>query len=472
LIKKINLFICVFILSISKLLANDGAVEIKGKFLDIIYPSVDLLYYDIVEQRFKYVNKAKVDTNSGDFTMKFNISSPVFCKFYEDFFYVTPGDSVRIEIATDTTVYKGYKLNITGHNASHYIFSDYLMTHSKINIDRLIKNYSGNWSLFKNECVTKYNVENKLLDVFSKEYKCSKDFYVYWRQEIFSKYLINLLQPLYQTKNADITPVKKFLEKMRIDSIFKVEKMYTHQSFRYFCSDYLKFIIRDQYASLSIYEELNETYHYVITHYSKRIKEYFVCFLFNRAILLKDKSAVDLVKEISTLSLNFFTDVDIKSHIKKSYLLFSNIARMLPDSILATKIYDREGRITELRDVLSSLKGKYILIDNWALWCTPCIAEIDKAYASLKVEELQEKELQVLYLSQDENFYKWTEFIKKKKFLSQNNFMLMNMPNSFINFFMIHTIPRYILLGRDGDLIDYDAPRLSDHDSIFRLIKE
>src|SRR6188768_2990311 len=161
---KMILLLCWLTFSFLKLFANSETVVINGKFLDVKYPSVSLLYYDIIQQDIKYIHTAKVDSSSGDFTMIFKIDRPVFCKIYDDFFYVTPGDTVRIDVATDTTVSKGYKLFITGHNASHYTFYNYLISHSKSNIDRSLKNYKGNWIIYQQECLEYYNESKALLN--------------------------------------------------------------------------------------------------------------------------------------------------------------------------------------------------------------------------------------------------------------------------------------------------------------------
>lgn len=217
------LLLCWLTFSFLKLFANSETVVINGKFLDVKYPSVSLLYYDIIQQDIKYIYTAKVDSNSGDFVMNFIIDHPFFCKIYDDFFYVTPGDTVRIDIATDTTVSKGYKLNITGHNASHYSFSNYLTSHSRTDIDRSLKNYKENWITYQQECLEYYNERKALLNVFSREYKCTDDFRKYWVQEMFCDYIMYLLLPLHQANNTNLSVIEEYLKKiMLIPSLNKM----------------------------------------------------------------------------------------------------------------------------------------------------------------------------------------------------------------------------------------------------------
>lgn len=468
--KYIFIFWCL-IISVCKLFANDESVIITGKFLDTKFPSVSLLYYDVIGQQLKYFYTAKVDTITGNFKMNFKISAPIFCKFFEDFFYISPGDSVNLSLTTDTSVRKGYALSIEGRNAGHYLFYSYLTEHSKLNINAIIKNYTGNWNLFQKKCTQKYKEDIATENSFVKKYSVQNDFYKYWKQEIYCNYLVNLLQPLYLKENYSVSLINNYLNVLKVDSLFKVDELYLHQPFRQFCGDYLKFIIAKKNESFSTYEELEKTCQFVLTHYSGRIQEYFLCFIYNQAILLKESTTANLAKRISELSLNSFEDKEIKNHIKLTYLTFSNIAKILPDSIMEEKLYNLAGEKVKLKEVLESLKGKYILVDNWATWCMPCIDEINKAETLINIDDFKKNNLEILYLSQDENFIEWNGFAKKRNSSMKNSFIFVRTPNSFINFFIINRIPRYILLGKEGELIDYDAPRPSDFYSILRIIK-
>ncbi|NMH28694.1 TlpA family protein disulfide reductase [Flavobacterium silvaticum] len=111
---------------------------------------------------------------------------------------------------------------------------------------------------------------------------------------------------------------------------------------------------------------------------------------------------------------------------------------------------------------LSDFKGKYVYIDNWATWCGPCRGEIPHLQ---KIEEAYHgKNIEFVSISIDaqKDHDKWKKFVDDKK-LGGVQLMADNDWNSeFIKAYGITGIPRFILIGPDGKVINADAPRPSD----------
>ena len=115
---------------------------------------------------------------------------------------------------------------------------------------------------------------------------------------------------------------------------------------------------------------------------------------------------------------------------------------------------------------LSDLRGKYLYIDVWATWCGPCIAQIP---ASKKMEKLyHDKNIEFVYISIDVrdrpvyNYDKWREMIEEKSLGGVQLFADNAWDSKFTKAFVINSIPRYLLIGPDGNIISGDAPRPSD----------
>lgn len=118
---------------------------------------------------------------------------------------------------------------------------------------------------------------------------------------------------------------------------------------------------------------------------------------------------------------------------------------------------------------LSSLKGSFLYIDVWATWCGPCKIEIP--HLKKLEEDFRGKSVQFVSISIDElkNRSKW------KKFATANSFKGMQLiandgwNSQWIKHFKITGIPRFIIIGKDGKIIDPDAPRPSSSESIATL---
>lgn len=109
---------------------------------------------------------------------------------------------------------------------------------------------------------------------------------------------------------------------------------------------------------------------------------------------------------------------------------------------------------------LTDFKGKYIYIDVWASWCGPCIGEIP----SLKKLEEKHKDGDVVFvsLSLDQDTEAWKKMVAKKE-LHGNQFHYAG-NQGFVEKFNIASIPRFILLDKEGEVLNANAPRPSSEE--------
>ncbi|MBT0608731.1 TlpA family protein disulfide reductase [Aequorivita echinoideorum] len=111
---------------------------------------------------------------------------------------------------------------------------------------------------------------------------------------------------------------------------------------------------------------------------------------------------------------------------------------------------------------LESLSGKYVYIDVWATWCSPCLREIP--YLKEVENEYKSKNIEFVSLSIDEekDYDKWRGMVTEND-LGGIQLMADNNWNSkFVQEYAILGIPRFILIDPQGIIVSADAPRPSD----------
>lgn len=119
------------------------------------------------------------------------------------------------------------------------------------------------------------------------------------------------------------------------------------------------------------------------------------------------------------------------------------------------KYEDAEGKLHSLAE----LKGKYVLIDFWASYCQPCKQEVP--YWKELIRKFEKENIAFVTISIDYSREAWLEALKKEE-LECLNLIVDYDDISFAIAYNVETIPRYILLDKEGKIINLDMPRPSD----------
>ena len=142
----------------------------------------------------------------------------------------------------------------------------------------------------------------------------------------------------------------------------------------------------------------------------------------------------------------------LKKYLRSKIAFEKKMKPLLNNTAIDFKGINLEGEEVSLSD----FKGKITVVDFWATWCGPCKAEFP-AYKEL--EEKYGDEVNFVsvgvYCKEDD----WRKMAKDEGF--KHNIYISKEEQDQISAYEVRTIPRYLVLDEEFNLIDADAPRPS-----------
>lgn len=100
---------------------------------------------------------------------------------------------------------------------------------------------------------------------------------------------------------------------------------------------------------------------------------------------------------------------------------------------------------------LSSLRGKYVMVDFWASWCRPCCEELPEVVELYN--KYNEKGFEILGVSLDSEGDKWKKAIKKYNMIWPNVSDLKFWDSEVAHLYNISSLPNNIILDPEGRII-------------------
>lgn len=145
------------------------------------------------------------------------------------------------------------------------------------------------------------------------------------------------------------------------------------------------------------------------------------------------------------------TDRDRLNKLIKDF----NIDFNKSDILLLTS---RNNDTLTYKDVIKNNKGKWLYVDFWASWCTPCRKTMP---ASRKLKkDLKNKEIEFIYFSLNDKKEKWKQAIIADSIQEAQHYFIENGNTSkIIEDLNIKTIPHYIIYNPKGEVVNGFAKR-------------
>lgn len=136
-------------------------------------------------------------------------------------------------------------------------------------------------------------------------------------------------------------------------------------------------------------------------------------------------------------------------------------------------LINAKGDSLSFKKLLSSHKGRFVFVDIWASWCTPCFGEMP--YLIKAQEQLKNENIVFIALSADKNSQQldWLAAAKKLGLSDESPGyrFLKGFDNDYLKINNITAIPRYLLFDLQGKIIDGDFVKPSSKIFMDRLLQ-
>ncbi len=156
-------------------------------------------------------------------------------------------------------------------------------------------------------------------------------------------------------------------------------------------------------------------------------------------------------KILVTEYLAFITDSKMQQQLLAQNQLLNSLHRGKPAPDFKTTALNKDTF------ALADFKGRYVVIDVWATWCAPC--KVQSPNFERLAEQFTNPNIAFVALSIDDNQQKWKFEANKSSSVLQ---LIADDKNVFGKSFGIESIPRFMLLGPDGKIINVQMPYPSD----------
>lgn len=398
--------------------------------------------------------------------------------YYNTRFFVSPNDTILM------TIKKG-KVDFSGKNAAHYDFFKELDSTN----DQWSKNKYTNPSNYKKASDSIYNKRMQFFNDYVKVHPVSQSFKDQVAAELKFEYLYNLIAPrsekspikgiylnnlegIYSViesqgvKEEKIIDVKSYFNNLTIND-FKRPELINNDYFKRSLIQYIRhYFTGHEYLNFSL-QNFKKEIKYIEANLTGVLRDFAIA----KAVTDYHKNGFGR-SELSMAALNQviarykdgMTNATYVAALENIQSKLKSFKSDLPPIVLEDKLLSIEGDTLSLQQVLAANQNKLKVIDFWASWCKPCLAEIQK------VKKFKEKlsnynDVNWIYISLDHNLESWKSTSKKlQEFgLMENQYLILNRKESkILKILNINLIPRYMVLNKTNHIISENAPRPSD----------
>ncbi|MDR3260325.1 MAG: TlpA family protein disulfide reductase [Tannerella sp.] len=124
------------------------------------------------------------------------------------------------------------------------------------------------------------------------------------------------------------------------------------------------------------------------------------------------------------------------------------------------------------KDIIEPFKGKFLLVDFWATSCGPCVYNI-KEHKSMREKYKNSPDVDFVYITDDSGspYNTYIKFVEEQE-LTNTYRLTADQYRYLRQLFRFNGIPRYVLVDREGLIVDDNAPGYNFEHELNMILKK
>jgi thiol-disulfide isomerase/thioredoxin len=143
---------------------------------------------------------------------------------------------------------------------------------------------------------------------------------------------------------------------------------------------------------------------------------------------------------------------------KETELLRTQVGKPAPQFTLESNL----GKTYNLKD----FKDRVVYLDLWASWCSPCRAETP-SFKILYEKYKNDKRVAFLSIAVRDGINEWKKALEEDK---PDWIQLLDKEGLVWKSYVANSIPKFILIDKQGNIVNFDAPKPSSGEEIEKLL--